>query len=90
MKVDGDSMIEDGVFPGDTVLVLHHAEGADGDLVVARFTNDVTGTREATVKRYQRQNGHPWLLPANSAYAPIDAERAEIVGRVIALLRFPL
>jgi repressor LexA len=42
---------------------------------------------EATVKTWKRKNGKPWLLPANSLYEPIDASEAEILGRVVAVLR---
>jgi repressor LexA len=90
IDVEGDSMIDDGVLDGDRLLVLLQQEATEGDLVVARFLNEVTRKFELTVKRYRLRRGHPWLLPANSDYQPIDGEKAGLVGRVIALMRYPL
>ena len=42
---------------------------------------------EATVKTLRRRDGHTWLLPHNPAYAPIAADEATILGRVVAVLR---
>jgi repressor LexA len=90
IDVEGDSMIGDGVLDGDRLLVLRQQEATEGDLVVARFFNEATRGFELTVKRYRLRRGHPWLLPANPNYQPIDGEKADLVGRVIGLLRYPL
>jgi repressor LexA len=90
MDIEGDSMIGDGVVNGDRVVVLRQNIGNEGDLVVAQFLNDTTENLEVTVKRYTYRDGHPWLMPANPEYDPIDAEKAIVVGRVIALLRYPI
>jgi repressor LexA len=42
---------------------------------------------EATVKTFSKKDGHYWLLPANSDFAPIPADNAEILGKVVAVLR---
>ena len=42
---------------------------------------------EATVKTYQRKNGHVWLLPHNASYEPIAGDEALILGRVVTVLR---
>lgn len=42
---------------------------------------------EATVKTFQRRDGHVWLLPHNEAYQPIDGDEATVLGRVTAVLR---
>ena len=42
---------------------------------------------EATVKTLSQKNGQTWLLPANSDYQPIDGTHAQIIGKVVALLR---
>ena len=42
---------------------------------------------EATVKTFQRKNGHTLLLPANKDFSPIDGDHARIVGKVVAVLR---
>ena len=42
---------------------------------------------EATVKRFSRKNGHIWLLPENDDYEPIDGTYAQILGKVVAVVR---
>ena len=42
---------------------------------------------EATVKTFRRRDGHTWLLPRNSAFEPILGDEAEILGKVVAVLR---
>lgn len=63
--VQGDSMIDDGIFDGDLVGVYRTSEARDGQTVVARIDG------EMTIKRLQRERGCIHLLPRNPAYAPI-------------------
>ena len=42
---------------------------------------------EATVKTYRNRDGHVWLLPENPDYEPIDGTHAEIIGKVVAVVR---
>jgi repressor LexA len=42
---------------------------------------------EATVKTFSMKNGKVWLLPANDSYQPIPGDKAEILGKVTAVLR---
>jgi repressor LexA len=42
---------------------------------------------EATVKTFKRSGSHVWLMPHNPAYTPIPGDEAEILGRVVAVLR---
>jgi repressor LexA len=42
---------------------------------------------EATVKTFKRGDGHVWLLPHNAAYSPIPGDDAQILGRVVSVLR---
>ena len=42
---------------------------------------------EATVKTFSRRDGRVWLLPANPDYQPIDGTQAQILGKVVALIR---
>jgi len=39
------------------------------------------------VKTLSRRDGHVWLLPQNSSYAPIPGDTAQILGRVVSVLR---
>ena len=42
---------------------------------------------EATVKVFRQRDGHTWLLPRNSAFEPILGDQAEVLGKVVAVLR---
>lgn len=53
----------------------------NGDIVAARIDE------EATVKTFQRTDGHVWLMPHNPAYAPILGDEATIMGRIVTVLR---
>lgn len=81
LKVRGESMLEAGILPGDLVVVHRQSEAHSGEIVVALFED------EATVKTLRRKDGHTWLMPANPAYEPIPGDRAEIVGKVVAVVR---
>ena len=83
LTVRGESMLEAGILPGDLVIVHQQQEVRNGDIVVALFED------EATVKTYRRENGHVWLYPENSdpAYQPIDGSNAEIIGKVVGVVR---
>lgn len=65
LRVQGDSMIEDGILDGDLVGVLQSAEASNGQIVVARLDGEVT------IKRFERNDEVIRLLPRNPAYAPI-------------------
>ncbi|MDY7564610.1 transcriptional repressor LexA [Pseudomonas sp. RTC3] len=65
LRVQGDSMIEDGILDGDLVGVHRSAEAQDGQIVVARLDGEVT------IKRLETRPGEFRLLPRNPAYAPI-------------------
>jgi repressor LexA len=42
---------------------------------------------EATVKTFRQRDGHTWLLPQNTAFEPILGDHAEVMGKVVAVLR---
>lgn len=81
LHVRGDSMINAGIFDGDVIIVRRQPTAQQRDIVVALLGE------EATVKRFALRAGHPWLMPENPAYDPIDAEGAEILGKVVFLMR---
>ena len=74
-------MLNAGILPGDLVVVHRQSEAHNGEIVVALFED------EATVKTLQRRNGEVWLMPENPDYQPIDGTHAEIIGRVVAVVR---
>jgi repressor LexA len=81
LKVVGDSMIDAAITDGDWVVVRQQPDAANGEIVAAMIDG------EATVKTFRRRDGEVWLLPHNPAYAPIAADEATILGKVVAVLR---
>lgn len=85
LEVHGDSMIEAAICDGDWVVVRSQADASNGDIVAAMI-EDIDGP-SATVKVLSRKDGHQWLLPRNSEYAPIPGDNAQIMGKVVTVLR---
>lgn len=83
LKVRGDSMVEEGILGGDTIVVKKQATAQNGQTVVALVEG------EATVKKYYRKGDEVELRPANAAMASIFLRRGEfrIQGVVVGLLR---
>ena len=71
LRVQGDSMIEDGILDGDLVGVKRTSEARDGQTVVARLDG------ELTIKRLSRSADALRLLPRNPAYVPIEVESGQ-------------
>lgn len=83
LKVKGRSMIEDGIFDGDMVVVERRHSPNNGDIVVALLDNAY-----ATLKRFYREKGHIRLQPANSTMKPIIVKGdINIQGIVRAVIR---
>lgn len=66
LRVQGDSMIDDGILDGDLVGVQRTPEARDGQVVVARIDGEVT------IKRLQQSGGRVQLLPRNPSHSPIE------------------
>ena len=81
LRVRGESMLGAGILPGDLVVVHRQQDAYNGEIVVALFED------EATVKTLSRRGGHTWLLPENPDYDPIDGDHADIIGKVVAVVR---
>ena len=81
LKVVGDSMINAAIADGDWVVVRQQPVAENGDIVAAMLEG------EATVKTFKRSADHVWLMPHNPAYTPIPGDEAEILGKVVAVLR---
>lgn len=81
LKVVGDSMMNAGIMDGDWVVVRQQPVAENGDIIAAMIEG------EATVKTFKRSGSHVWLMPHNPAYTPIPGDEAEILGRVVAVLR---
>ncbi len=71
LKVQGDSMIDDGILDGDLVGVHRTADARDGQTVIARIDGEVT------IKRLRRDRRSIQLLPRNPAHAIIKVEAGQ-------------
>jgi repressor LexA len=84
LRVQGDSMIDAGIFEGDLIAVHRTHDVKNGEIVVARLDDDVT------VKFLKGRGKKVELHPANARYKPIHvdkADRFEIEGVCVGLLR---
>ena len=81
LRVRGNSMLGAGILPDDLLVVHRQQEAHSGEIVVALFED------EATVKTYRLKDGHVWLMPENPEYEPIDGTYAQIIGKVVAVVR---
>ncbi|MGO4103302.1 transcriptional repressor LexA [Leifsonia sp. YAF41] len=81
LKVVGESMIDAAICDGDWVVVRQQKTAENGEIVAAMLDN------EATVKVFRQRDGHTWLLPRNTNFEPIMGDHAEILGKIVAVLR---
>ncbi|MFC0470803.1 transcriptional repressor LexA [Halalkalibacter kiskunsagensis] len=82
LVIQGDSMIEAGIFDGDMVIVRQQQTANNGDIIVAMTEDD-----EATVKRFFREKDYIRLQPENSTMAPILLKECSVLGKVIGVFR---
>jgi repressor LexA len=82
LRVKGDSMIDDGIFDGDTVI-LEAAQTAENGETVAAW---LLGEEATTLKRFYREGERVRLQPKNPRLAPIyvDAEDVQVQAKLIA------
>ncbi len=81
LKVKGDSMINAGIFNGDSIFVEKCDTAKNGDTVVALVEDS------ATVKTYYKENGHFRLQPENDTMEPIIVDDVKILGKVFGVFR---
>jgi repressor LexA len=84
LRVKGESMREDGILPGDLVIVHKQGLARNGQTVVALVN------QEATIKKYYRRDRRIELHPANAAMQPIfvkPTDEFQIEGIVIGVIR---
>lgn len=82
LVIEGDSMIEAGIFDGDMVIVRQQQTANNGDIIVAMTEDD-----EATVKRFFKEQDYIRLQPENSTMEPIILKDCKVLGKVIGLFR---
>jgi len=84
LRVKGESMKDDGILPGDLVVVRKQATAQNGQTVVALVN------QEATIKTYFKKDSHIELHPANQAMQPIivtPSDTFHIEGILIGVIR---
>ncbi|MBQ8751417.1 MAG: transcriptional repressor LexA [Alphaproteobacteria bacterium] len=85
LTIEGESMIEAGIFDGDTAIIRRTNSANNGQIVVALVDNE-----EATLKILDKKTGNEvWLLPCNKEYEPIKitADRLKIQGVLYGIVR---
>ena len=82
LKVAGNSMVDDGVFDGDTVIIREQHDADDGQMVVA-----IIDDNQATLKKIYKEKNRIRLQPANQTLLPFYRTEVEIRGKVIKIIR---
>jgi len=82
LRVKGDSMVNEGIFDGDTVIIRKQPTADDGQTVVA-----IIDDNEATLKKIYREKNRFRLHPANQAMLPFYRREVEIRGIVTKIVR---
>lgn len=83
LKVAGTSMIDDGIFDGDIIVVREQSTVDDGEKAVAYLPDKDS----VTLKRIYRDKGRIKLVPANPKMKPFYETNVEIQGKVVGMLR---
>ena len=83
LRIQGDSMVNAGIFDGDFIVVHPQDQVDNGEIVVALVGD------EATTKRFHREGSKVRLEPENELYEPIivSADEVRLVGKVVGVLR---
>ena len=81
LKVRGESMINAGILPQDTVLLEQTSTVENGEIAAVLLED------EATLKRVYREKGGIRLQPENDTMEPIFTQDCQILGRLIGLTR---
>ena len=82
IKVEGDSMINAGIFDKDIVIIERGENVKNGDIVVA-----MDDQNQVTIKRYFKEKDYIRLQPENDYMLPIILKNATILGKAIGLYR---
>ncbi|MEE3000561.1 MAG: transcriptional repressor LexA [Pseudomonadota bacterium] len=84
LEIEGDSMIEAGIFNGDVVVIERCDTAENGSIVVALIDNE-----EATLKRIRTKGNRVALEPANINYETkiFGPDRVQIQGKLVGLIR---
>jgi len=82
LRVRGDSMIDEGIFNNDTVIIRKQPTAENGETIVALLSDN-----EVTLKKIYKEKNRFRLQPANPNLKPIFTKELEIQGKVIRIIR---
>jgi len=84
LEIEGDSMVDAGIFDGDTVIIRRSDTADNGSIVVALVEES-----EVTLKRLRRKGASVALEPANTAYETriFGPDQVKVQGQLIGLIR---
>ena len=84
LEVDGDSMLEAGIFDGDTAIIRRTDTAENGSIIVALVDDN-----EVTLKRLRRKRNSIALEPANRAFETriFGPDRVKVQGQLVGLMR---
>ncbi len=82
LKVEGDSMRDEGILDGDFVLIERTQSAANGDKVVALLPDGST-----TLKTFYKEDDHIRLQPSNPSFDPIRVKFCQVQGIVKGVVR---
>ena len=84
LEVDGESMIDEGIHDGDTVIIRHTDNAENGKIVVAIIDNE-----EVTLKRLRRKGNSVALEAANKDFETqiFGPNRVKVQGQLVGLIR---
>jgi len=87
LTVQGNSMINIGIYDGDYIIVESKSTANNGEIVVAIVEDDDSMEASATVKTFYREDDYIRLQPENDTMEPIIVNDCEIIGKVIGVYR---
>ena len=84
LKVEGDSMVEAGIFDGDTAIIKKCENAENGTIVVALVENE-----EVTLKKLRKRNNSIALEPANPQYETriFGPDQVKLQGKLVGIIR---
>jgi len=82
LRVRGNSMLDEGIYNGDMVIIREQPTADNGDTVVALINNN-----EVTLKKIYKENNRFRLQPANPSLKPIYTKELVIQGKVVSVIR---
>jgi repressor LexA len=84
LEIDGDSMVDAGIYDGDTVIIRRSDTADNGSIVVALVEDT-----EVTLKRLRRKGASVALEPANTSYETriFGPDQVKVQGQLVGLIR---